>query len=92
VLNVLDPNREVLPQYQQWMFVDDDGVQHVGLIKAEGEASITLLRGENTTETILRSGVESQLNTGRSLMPEGLEKQVDPQKMADLVAYIMSQK
>jgi putative heme-binding domain-containing protein len=92
VLNVLDPNREVLPQYQQWMFVDDDGVQHVGLIKAEGEGSITLLRGENALETILRSGVESQLNTGRSLMPEGLEKQVDPQKMADLVAYIMSQK
>jgi putative membrane-bound dehydrogenase-like protein len=91
VLNVIDPNREVLPQYQQWMFVAD-GVQHVGMIKAQGENSITLLRGENATDTILTADVESQANTGRSLMPEGLEKQIDPQKMADLVAYIMSQK
>jgi putative heme-binding domain-containing protein len=92
VLNVLDPNREVLPQYQQWMFADADGRQHNGIIKAEGEGSITILRGENATETILRADVESQVNTGRSLMPEGLEKQVDPQKMADLIAYIMSLK
>jgi putative heme-binding domain-containing protein len=92
VLNVLDPNREVLPQYQQWMFVDNSGKQHVGLIKAEGEGSITLQRGENETETILRADIDTQSNTNRSLMPEGLEKQVDPQKMADLVAYILSQK
>jgi putative heme-binding domain-containing protein len=92
VLNVIDPNREVLPQYQQWSFYDFNGIQHVGLIKAEGEGSITLLRGENATTTILRADVESQSNTGRSLMPEGLENQVDPQKMADLVAYILSQK
>jgi putative membrane-bound dehydrogenase-like protein len=92
VLNVLDPNREVLPQYQQWMFADADGRQHSGIIKAEGEGSITLLRGENATETILRADIESQTNTGRSLMPEGLEKQVDPQKMTDLISYIMSLK
>jgi putative membrane-bound dehydrogenase-like protein len=92
VLNVLDPNREVLPQYQQWIFYEFSGRQHIGLIKAEGEGSITLLRDENTTTTILRADVESQSNTGRSLMPEGLENQIDPQKMADLVAYILSQK
>jgi putative heme-binding domain-containing protein len=92
VLNVLDPNREVLPQYQQWVFYEFGGRQHIGLIKAEGEGSITLLRDENATTTILRADVDTQTNTGRSLMPEGLENQVDPQKMADLVAYILSQK
>lgn len=30
------------------------------------------------------------MNTGRSLMPEGVERSVEPRAMADLLAYLMS--
>jgi hypothetical protein len=34
--------------------------------------------------------VEALRDTGRSLMPEGLEKSIDPQAMADLIQWIMT--
>ena len=39
---------------------------------------------------ILKSNIDETSNTGRSLMPEGLEKDVDLQQMADLLAYLTS--
>ena len=49
---------------------------------------MTLSRGENKTETILRSEIEELRSTGLSLMPEGLEKEIDVQTLADLLAYL----
>jgi hypothetical protein len=39
-------------------------------------------------ETILRSDIEELSSTGKSLMPEGLEKEISPQEMAHLVAFL----
>ena len=45
------------------------------------------------TETVARTEIEKLRSTGLSLMPEGLERQVvDPQQMADLIAYLMTAK
>ena len=38
-----------------------------------------------TNETILRVNIEELRSTGMSFMPEGLEKQIDVQAMADLL-------
>jgi hypothetical protein len=51
---------------------------------------VTLKRQENATDTILRANIEELRSTGQSIMPEGLEKQLDPQAMADLIAYLLS--
>ncbi len=90
VLNVLAPNREVNPQYLNYTAVLTDGRTLQGMLAAETATSITLKRGEGQSDTILRSEIEVLRSTGRSLMPEGIEKQVDPASMADLVAYLMS--
>ena len=37
-----------------------------------------------------RVDVEALKSSGQSLMPEGLEKDIDPQAMADLIAYLLS--
>jgi hypothetical protein len=39
-----------------------------------------------------RDEIESLVNTRRSLMPEGFERSIDPQGMADLIAYLMQAK
>ena len=41
-------------------------------------------------DTLLRVDVEALKSSGQSLMPEGLEKDIDPQAMADLIAYLLS--
>jgi len=90
LLNVLDPNREVNPQYLNYALITQDGRTLSGMIAAETANSVTLKRGDNATDTVLRIDIEQLKNTGLSLMPEGLEKQIDPQAMADLLAFLLS--
>ncbi len=90
LLNILDPNREVKPQYVSYIVVTDDGRAHTGMIKNENANSITLRRNDATDITILRINIDELRSTGISFMPEGLEKQIDVNAMADLLAYLNS--
>ncbi len=89
-LNLLDPNREVNPQYVNYVAVLTDGRILSGMIASESATAITLRRAENATDTIQRSEIEQLRSTRQSLMPEGLEKQLDPQAVADIIAYLLA--
>jgi len=43
---------------------------------------------ENKKQVILRNQIEEIQSTGKSMMPEGLEKETTAQDIADLIAYI----
>ncbi|MGE0758098.1 MAG: c-type cytochrome, partial [Pirellulaceae bacterium] len=90
MLNILDPNREVKPQFLNYVVVLDNGRALSGMIKAETANSLTIRKADNTDETVLRVNIEELASTGISFMPEGLEKQVDVDAMADLLAYLNS--
>lgn len=92
LLNVLDPNREVNPQYLNYVVQTDDGRTLTGMVSAETAASVTLVRAEAASDTVLRMHIEEMRSTGLSIMPEGLEKELDRQTLADVMAYIMSLK
>ncbi len=87
--NVLDPSREVNPQFVNYTAVTDDGRTITGLIGAESATAVTLKRAEGQQDTILRVNLEELASTGLSLMPEGMEKQLDKQALADVIAYLM---
>jgi putative heme-binding domain-containing protein len=88
--NVLAPNQEVNPQYVNYIVVTTDGRQLTGMIAAETATSVTLKRAENQSDTVLRIDIEELRSTGVSLMPEGMEKQIDKQSMADLLEFLKS--
>lgn len=88
LVNVLDPNREVNPQYLNYLLLTADGRSLSGVLSAETATSVTLRKQENVSETVLRVDIESLKSTGQSLMPVGLEKQVDKSAMADLLEYL----
>jgi putative heme-binding domain-containing protein len=90
LFNVLDPSREVNPQYVNYVVITDDGRTMTGMIAEESASSVTLRRGEGATDTVLRANIEEIQSTSLSLMPEGLEKQLDPQALADVIAYVLS--
>ncbi|MGC1276375.1 MAG: PVC-type heme-binding CxxCH protein [Planctomycetaceae bacterium] len=90
LLNILDPSREVNPEFVDYALVTGEGVVKTGLIASESPTAITLKRAEGVTESVLRLDVEQLQSTGRSIMPDGLEKQLDQQAMADVIAYLMS--
>ncbi len=89
---MLDPNREINPQYLNYTLRTTDGRSVTGLIASETATSVTLRRAEGASDTILREEIEAMRTAGVSLMPEGLEKQVSKQDAADIVAYLMSRK
>lgn len=86
--NILDPNAYVLPGFVQYAVADRDGRSYTGIIAAETASSLTLRRGDGAQDTLLRGQVESMTSTGQSLMPEGLEKTITRQDMADLIAFL----
>ncbi len=90
LVNVLDPNREVNPQYLNYLVLTTDGRSVSGMIASETANSVTLRRAENATDTIERADIEEMRSSGLSIMPEGLEKQIDLQSMADLLTYLMN--
>ena len=89
LVNVLDPNREVNPQFVNYVLITHDGRSLTGIVAAETANSVTLKRAEEITESIPRDEIEQLRSSGLSIMPEGLEKQIDPAAMADLLAYLL---
>lgn len=90
MLNILDPNREVKPQFQAYVVSLDSGVTLTGMITAETANSLTLRKVDGTSQSILRVEIDELNSTNLSFMPEGLEKQIDVQGMSDLLAYLNS--
>lgn len=88
LVNVLDPNREVNPQYLNYLLLTTDGRSLSGILTGETATSVTLRKQENASETVLRVDIESLKSTGLSLMPVGMEKQIDKASMADLLEYL----
>ena len=60
------------------------------MIAAETATSLTLVRPDNARDTLLRVDVAALKSSGQSLMPEGMEKDIKPQGMADSIAHVLS--
>jgi len=88
--NVIDPNREVNPQYLGYTALTANGLAVSGMITAETATSITFTSGRNKKKILLRIDIDELVSTGKSLMPEGQEKDINEQQMADLLAYLLS--
>ena len=88
VTNILDPNREVSPNFPLYLVETKDGRTLSGLITSETAGNLTLKRADGGTDTVLRSEIQSLTSPGISLMPEGLEAAITPQQLADLIAYL----
>ena len=89
LLNILDPNREVNPQFLAYVIETKDGRTITGMITSETPTSISLVKQGGEKEILARSAIEEVRSTGKSLMPEGLEQQLDKQAMADLIAFLL---
>lgn len=87
---ILDPNREVQPNYLNYILVTAEGKIITGIVAEETATSVRIRRAEGAEDTVLRSNIEELVSTGVSLMPEGLEKEIDEQQMADLIGFVLS--
>jgi putative heme-binding domain-containing protein len=87
-LAIAEPSREMDPKYEQQQIATHDGEVHVGILQASSSERITLLTAQNQVVSVSRSDIENWKSSGKSLMPDGLLKEIDPIAMADLIAFL----
>ena len=90
LIAILDPNREAQPNFATYVVETQDGKVLNGLLVGDTATSVTLRRAEAKEDVVLRSNIETIVSNGKSLMPEGFEKDVTPAALADLLAYLKS--
>ena len=90
LIAILDPNAAIEPKYTGYSVTLKDGRELAGVISDESGAGFTLTMPGNVNQRIARQDVGAIAALGMSLMPDGLEAGVSPQDMADLIAYLTS--
>jgi putative membrane-bound dehydrogenase-like protein len=88
LIAILDPNRAVEARYVNYYAVTKNGVTHTGVLANETATSITLVGPDGKKQDLLRTDLDEFYSTGKSAMPDGLEKDLKPQDLADLIALI----
>ncbi|QDT14786.1 PVC-type heme-binding CxxCH protein [Alienimonas californiensis] len=86
--NILDPNRAVDVGGFAYTVLTADGRVLTGLLTSETAGSITLQSPGGETVSLPRGDLLELRSEGVSLMPTGLEEQLTPEQMADLLAFL----
>ena len=88
VSNVFDPSLVIGPGYRATTVATEDGRVFSGLLAEDGKDRIVLKVQGGKVETIPRGQVEQVKTAEVSLMPDEVEKQLSPQEIADLFAFL----
>jgi putative membrane-bound dehydrogenase-like protein len=85
---LFDPSRAVEAQYLSYTLTTKEGKTFSGILAEEGGNSLTLISPTGERQVILRANLEELFSSGKSLMPDGLEKDLTVQDTADVIAYL----
>ena len=88
--DILDPNAAVNTQYISHRVETKQGKVHIGIIDTENDQFIVVKKMGGEKETIYKREITKMNSMGKSLMMEGLEESINPQQMADLLAFLQN--
>ena len=88
--SLLDPNREVAPQFASYTIETKDGESITGIIASESATAVLLRQANGVEKETARKNIVTMQSQGQSLMPEGLEEGLSAQDMADLIEFIVA--
>ena len=86
--NVFDPNLVIGASYQARTVITTEGRVLTGLLAEDNPQRVVLKLQGGKREVIPRDEIDEMMISPLSLMPENLEKQLKPQEIADLFAYL----
>lgn len=86
--NILDPNSNIVPGYEEYLVETNDGRALTGVMANQGPVTVTLRRSEGEEDTISRSQIASLRSLGVSAMPEGVQEDITVRQMTDLLEYL----
>lgn len=87
--SILDPSAAIESRYTNYIALTEEGRIHDGILASETPATLSL-RNQEVEQTLLRRNITEIRPSQVSLMPEGLEQDIDVKGMADLLAYLQA--
>ncbi|WP_276370045.1 PVC-type heme-binding CxxCH protein [Chryseolinea sp. H1M3-3] len=90
--NTLAPNLSISSGYDLWSIELQNGESLQGIIASETPTAVMLRLVGSVDRTIDRKEIKSLKALNMSIMPQGLEKQISQQQMADLLAFLKQNK
>jgi putative heme-binding domain-containing protein len=86
--DILLPSRSIAAGYEAYVVERISGGIESGVLRAQSPDAIVLRREEGKETIIPRQDIKQMTLLALSLMPADLDAQLDPQQMADLMAFI----
>ena len=88
VFHIVMPDAEIAPAFAAYACEAKDGRVFAGILTSETPTSVTIRQPGGLEETVLRADIKALTALPGSLMPPGLDAAMQPQDLADLVAFL----
>jgi putative membrane-bound dehydrogenase-like protein len=88
IVDILDPSSTIAAGYRAYTVITRTGRVFTGVLAAETATAVTLRRDQGAEDTILRKDINEMFGSALSLMPDGLEKEISPGEMANLIGFL----
>jgi putative heme-binding domain-containing protein len=88
LIDILDPSRSVEGNFRVYSVVTKNGRVLTGLLASETKTAVEVIDAEAKRHTVLRQDIDELQASPKSLMPDGFEKQVKPEEIVNLLAFL----
>jgi putative membrane-bound dehydrogenase-like protein len=85
---IVYPSASLVRSFEPVAVATSDGKVYNGLIRGENADEVVLATGVNQEARIARGQIDEIRPSSVSVMPAGLDQQLTPQELADLVAFL----
>ncbi len=89
--DIVDPNRNVDPQFRTILLRMEDGRVMTGLMRHKTETQWTLADQQGKEFVVDPEMIEASRATSTSLMPTGLAETIGDEKLRDIIAFLLQQ-
>ncbi len=93
--SLIDPSRKIDPKFQTHLLITAAGKTHTGVLVERSERHVILnvfKEGKTVAMRLASDDVEELIPQQKSLMPDGMLRDLTPQQAADLLAFLTSLK
>lgn len=85
--SIMNPSAAIEPRFANYIMTTKDGHIYDGILANETPGAVTL-RNADADVTILRKNIAEIRASSLSIMPDGFEKSLSKQQVADIIAYL----
>src|SRR5262249_16382394 len=85
---IVFPSASFVRSYEPWVIVTKNGKIYNGILRKDAPEEVVLAKAANDEVRIARDEIETMQPSQFSVMPAGLDQQLLPQDLADLVAFL----